>query len=90
MLLVLEARTARRETTRHNREVAFRAALVELATDVQLLESWQATTAVNAPRGLVEESPHVCDDERPFSPRLGARSFMGSHHDDPRQPRRVH
>jgi len=41
MWLVLEARAARRETTRHNREVAFRAALVELATNVQLLESWR-------------------------------------------------
>lgn len=47
--LVLEARMTRREAARRDREVAFRAALVELASNIQYLETWKPSLESSPP-----------------------------------------
>ena len=55
--LAREARAARIETERRNHEVSFRAALVELATDIQLLESWQPQLQSTLPADWLKTPP---------------------------------
>jgi len=56
--LVLEARTARLGAEQHDREIVFRAALMELALNVQRLEAW---------RPMVEDAPSLRWLQTPLS-----------------------
>ena len=55
--LVLDGRAARRETAQRDREVWFRAALIELAADIQLLEAWDTSLQPTAPEKWLQEPP---------------------------------
>lgn len=54
--LALEGRTARIESTRRNRVLVFRAALLELASNIQTLETWDPAQQQDAPPTWPEKS----------------------------------
>ncbi len=59
--VALESRKFRRETARRNDEIAFRAALVELATDIQAVEAWHPKLEPMIPPGKWLQAPLAFD-----------------------------